>query len=40
MADAPDAIVAHVDALREDGQTIPDAHQIILTTVRAPGRAA
>ncbi|MGH2558590.1 MAG: type II toxin-antitoxin system HicB family antitoxin [Thermomicrobiales bacterium] len=40
LSDAPDAIASHVEALRDDGQTIPDENPIIVTTVRAPVRAA
>jgi len=32
---APDAIASHLEALREDGQSIPDEH-LLITTVRLP----
>ncbi len=33
LADARGAIVAHLDALREDGQSVPAPHSAIIGTV-------
>lgn len=40
LADAPEAIAAHVEAQREDGQPAPVENRIIVTTVQAPVPAA
>jgi predicted RNase H-like HicB family nuclease len=38
LADAPDVISSHVEALREDGQDVPD-ERIVIATVHAPTAA-
>ena len=35
LADAPDAIASHLEALKEDGQPVPADNGIIIATVRA-----
>ena len=39
LADAPDAIWSHVEALREDGQDVPE-EQIVIATVHLPKPSA
>jgi predicted RNase H-like HicB family nuclease len=34
MADAPDAIDSHIAALEADGQPVPEAQPVMVTTVR------
>jgi antitoxin HicB len=36
LDDAPRAIAAHVEALREDGQPLPKSRGVVLATVIAP----
>lgn len=40
LEDAPAAIAAHVTALREDGQAVPEASPVTIATVRARGVSA
>jgi predicted RNase H-like HicB family nuclease/predicted RNA binding protein YcfA (HicA-like mRNA interferase family) len=40
LEDAPAAIDAHIGALREDGQAVPEASPVIIATVRARGVSA
>lgn len=38
---APDAVASHLDALREDGQDIPDLDErVLITTVHLPAPSA
>jgi predicted RNase H-like HicB family nuclease len=39
MKRAPEAIESHVEALKEDGQPVPDGH-FMLATVRVPSPSA
>lgn len=36
LADAPAAIASHLEALRENGQPVPQDRNIIIATVRLP----
>ena len=36
LAEAPEAIAAHLEALREDGQPMPHTDGIIITTIKVP----
>ncbi len=36
LAEAPEAIAAHLEALREDGQPVPNTGSIIITTIKIP----
>jgi predicted RNase H-like HicB family nuclease len=36
LADAPLAIAAHIEALRADGQPLPQPRGVVLATVAAP----
>ena len=40
LADAPAAIASHLEALREDGQPVPQDRNIIIATVRLPEASA
>ncbi len=39
LAEAPELIESHLDALKEDGQSVPDGH-FMLATVRVPSPSA
>ncbi len=36
LTDAPAAIASHLEALREEGQSVPQDRNIIIATVRLP----
>lgn len=36
LEQAPTAIVSHIEALREDGQAVPESNAIIIAAVTAP----
>ncbi len=36
LEEAPVAIASHIDALREDGQTVPEGSGVLLATVAVP----
>jgi predicted RNase H-like HicB family nuclease len=40
LAEAPEVIESHLQALREDGQEIPGEEQFVLATVRVPSPSA
>ncbi len=40
LAEAPEVIESHLEALREDGQEIPGEEQFVLATVRVPSPSA
>jgi predicted RNase H-like HicB family nuclease len=36
LEDAPGAIQSHLEALREDGQSVPHGSRIVIATVKVP----